>query len=166
MDRYDERIIKGKPGASAYLLCMLAVLTAAAGAALLMLIPQIGLIIFLLGIVLIVNTKDLLFVEYEYIITNGDIEIARIVAKKRRKTIWEINGESVTKVDLADSEKTKNDISLGQVKVRRFLGKEVTGTEVAVYSGDGKFARIDILDLDEKCMDHMKSIYKMKYIIK
>ncbi|SNU08305.1 hypothetical protein SAMN06297422_11751 [Lachnospiraceae bacterium] len=162
MDRYDERIIKGKTEVISFVWLVLSILVAALGLALLILIPSVGVIIFALGVFLITFTKDGLNIEYEYIITNGDIEISKIVAKKRRKLMKEIEASNVTKIDYASTDQVKNDLSLGQIKVKKFLGSKDEGKLVAVYSGEGEKATITLLDLNDKCVDHLKTVFKIK----
>ncbi len=162
MDRYDERLVKGKTGLASVMALIASILLTMMGAVLLILSPPLGLLIFAGGIALIVFAKDGLSIEYEYIITNGDIEISKIIAKKRRKNIMEITADSISKMDYADSDRTKNDLSLGKHKVREFIGPEIQEKEVAIYYGEGDASQIAILDLNDKCIDQLRSVLKMK----
>lgn len=162
MDRYDERIIKGKTGAGAIAVLVLSVLIAILGLVLMLLFPPIGFFILAIGIVAGVFAKDNTSIEYEYIITNGDIEIAKIMSKKRRKLMKEIEASNVTRVEYASAESVKNDLSLNKIKVNKYLAKEEDGKIVAVYTGEGNNKTITLLDLNDKCIDHFKTVYKVK----
>ncbi len=104
-------------------------------------------------------------IEYEYILTNGDIEIAKIISKERRKTVFETREGDIKLMDRADSDKVKNDMSLGK-KTKKFIGKEIQDTEVALYIGEGDTEKMIILDFDQKCIDHMKQVIKSRCNIK
>ena len=67
MDRYDERLIVGKPDASAFLLIGLSVLVALLGVACMCFVHfTFGLVLVIGGIVLAGFFKDGLDIEYEY----------------------------------------------------------------------------------------------------
>jgi len=166
VDRYDERIIIGKTEAGQIALLVLSILVAVIGAVLLLIIPPIGLLVLAAGIAASVYVKDGLSIEYEYILTNGDIEVSKIAAKKRRKTVKEIEATKVTKIEYASNDSVKNDISIGKSKVKRYLAPEEDGKVVAVYSGEGDNSEITLLDLNDKCIDHLKAIYKTRCLLK
>ncbi len=167
MDRYNERLIKGTAGFAPVLLIVLGVLLLCASVAIVLFYPNSALLMLVClmiggGCVLIHFSRQALSVEFEYILTNGDIEISKILSKSRRKLITEIAASSIVKVDRADSDKTRNDLSLGKTKVRKYVGKEQQGTMVAVYAGEGDKATIYVLDMDDKCIEHLKGVLKSK----
>ena len=162
MDRYDERIIKGKPGPVQYLTLVLSILLTVIGVVLFILSPMLSVMLVFAGVALIIFCKDGLDIEYEYILTNGDVEVAKIMAKKRRKTMKEIEASAVSKIDYVSSEYVKNDISLGKAKVSRYVGPEEEGKHIAIYTGDADHQSITIIDANEKIIDHMKAVYKVK----
>ena len=124
------------------------------------------IVVFAGGIALIVITKDGLHQEIEFIITNGDIEIARIINKKKRKVVGVVEASDIAKMDWAKSDKVQNDLDISKLKTRSFVGIEPGDNVVAIYAGEGDKQELIIMDLDEKCVDHMKSILKVKSEIK
>ena len=167
MDRYNERLIKGTAGVGPILRIILGILLVCISVAVVIFYPNkplmmIVVLMFGAGCVLIHFSREALNVEFEYILTNGDIEISKILSKSRRKLVTEIEAASVVKVDRADSDVAKNEISLGRMKIYKYTGKEQQGTMVAIYAGEGDKAAIYVLDMDEKCIDHLKSVFKSK----
>jgi hypothetical protein len=59
-----------------------------------------------------------------------------------------------------------NDISLGKYKVYKYLGKGDGDKVVAIYVGEGDNQKIYLLDLDEKCVEHLNQVLKTKSEIK
>ena len=162
MDRYDERLIVGKPDASAFLLIGLSVLVALLGVACMCFVHfTFGLVLVIGGIVLAGFFKDGFDIEYEYILTNGDIEVAKIIAKKRRKTVFTANEGDIKLMESADSDKVKNDLSLGK-KSKKYIGKDTQDRLVAFYFGEGDSEKLVILDFDRKCIEHMKMVIKSR----
>ena len=93
MDRYNERLIVVRPNPIVWLALLGCVILTLIGAVLVILSPPLGVLIFAGGIALIVITKDGLHQEIEFIITNGDIEIARIINKKKKALLWVASGK-------------------------------------------------------------------------
>ena len=166
MDRYNERLIKIKPSPINVLALLMCIVLFLVGALLVLLSPPLGVLIFSGSIALIVICKDYLHQEIEFIITNGDIDVARIIAKKKRKPIGVLEANDITKMDWATSERVKNDIDLGKIKVTEYVGIVPGDHVVAIYAGEGDKQEIYVLDLDEKCVDHMKQVLKVKSEIK
>ncbi len=166
MDKYNERLIEAKATPFSILGLIGSVVVAILGGIVFILSPAIGVILLAAGILLITLCKDSLNIEYEFILTNGDIEIAKVIAKKRRKTIGTIELDKIARMDRADDDRVKNDISLGKVKVKRFIGKEPGDNLVAIYCGEDDNKTLTILDFDEKCIEHMNSVLKMKSSVK
>ena len=162
MDRYDEKLIIAKTPVSSILLFVLAILITVIAAALCILTPPLGALLLAGGIALIVFSKDGLSTEFEYIITNGDIEIAKVLAKKKRKNLVLIEASSIARMALASDERVANDINIGKYKVRKYIGKEDSENRVAIYVGEGDNQDIYLLDLDEKCISHMNQMIKAK----
>lgn len=166
MDRYNERLIVVRPNPIVWLALLATIILTLIGAVLVILSPPLGVLIFAGGIALIFIAKDGLRQEIEFIITNGDIDVSRIIAKKKRKSIGVLEAADITKMDWATSDRVKNDIDVGKIKVHEFVGVEPGEYTVALYTGEGDKQAIYVLDLDEKCVDHMKSVLKVKSEIK
>lgn len=171
MDRYNERLIDAKAPGSAIGLLVLAIVLVILAIPFFFLIPVFGAILLFAGIFLITYAKDGLSNEFEYILTNGDIEIARVIAKKRRKNVANIEASQINRLALATDERVANDISIGKYKVKKYVGKnEPNGDEgeyrVAVFTGEGDSQMLYLIDLDAKCIDHLNSILRSKSEIK
>lgn len=165
MDRYDEYCVKAKLQGAGILGIAGGVLLILVGAFIFFALTTAGILIIALGFVLCTFSKDSTNVEYEYIFTNGDIDVAKVIAKKRRKNILSVGVDSIAKMDRGDSDKVKNDISLGKMKIKKYLGKD-DPNPIAFYVGEGDNQYLLLLDLNDTCVDHMKSVLKVKSEIK
>lgn len=90
MDVFNEQLVKVKLNASSYIMMVLTVLAAAFLAIFLFLYSlEIPILILLVVGVIYGEVKLLGFfsVEYEYIITNGTVDVDKITAKSSRKRI-------------------------------------------------------------------------------
>jgi hypothetical protein len=68
-----------------------------------------------------------------------------------------------------DSDRVKNDLDVkrGKAAIRDFSGKAgEEGKLVAIYSTQGDKESIDILNLNDKCILHLKEVLKTKCEIK
>ena len=83
MDRYNERLIKARTTTSSRLFLSMAIAFTGASLIFVLLSPPLGFLLVAVGIALIVYLKDGLSLEYEIILTNGDIDVSKIIAKKR-----------------------------------------------------------------------------------
>jgi hypothetical protein len=171
MDRYNERLFVANTSAISVALFIFSICFTVASLPLVILSPPLGVLLLVIGIALITFTKDGLKCEYEYIITYGDIEIAKVIAKKRRKNVANIEAAQINRLALATDERVANDISIGKYKVKKYVGKnEPNGDEgeyrVAVFTGEGDSQMLYLIDLDAKCIDHLNSILRSKSEIK
>ena len=114
------------------------------------------------GIYMLVMAIKNMKVEFEYTLTDGEIDIAKINDKSRRKDIKNIRKDDVTLIKKADSDKVKNDLSLKKEKIVYFV-KEVTDTCYAIYTSINDKKEILVLDLDEGCVEHLKAMYKRTF---
>ena len=46
--------------------------------------------------------------------------------------------------------------------IQKYIGKEPGENLVAIYEGEGDKQTLYILDFDEKCIDHMNQVLKVK----
>lgn len=165
MDRYDEYCVKAKLQPVGMLGIIGGVLLILIGAFIFFTLSTGGILIVALGFVLCTFSKDSMNVEYEYIFTNGDIDVAKVIAKKRRKNILSVGVDSIAKMARGDSDKVKNDMSLGKMKIKKYLGKDEPNP-IAFYVGEGDDQYMLLLDLNDACLEHMKSVLKVKSEIK
>ena len=169
MDRYNERLVYGKPEPKTKVKLGIAMFIIAASFAVMMAITMLAFIVFVIAVVFFMKTMDWMNLEYEYTLTNGDVDIAKILAKSRRKDIRSISADSITYVNYADSDRVKNDLDVkrGKAAIRDFSGKAgEDGKLVAIYSTQGDKESIDILNLNDKCILHLKEVLKTKCEIK
>ncbi|MBQ8950504.1 MAG: hypothetical protein IJ065_04965 [Eubacterium sp.] len=167
-DRMNERVVKAKAEGSSYLAIAGCILLILAGIFLMLTISAYGLVVSVIGGYLIAHFKEGFSLEYEYTLTNGDIDIAKIFAKNRRKDVRSISADSITYVNYADSDRVKNDLDIkrGKATIRDYSGKADDGKNVAVYSSEGDKESIDIINLDERCINHLREVLKSKCDIK
>ena len=166
MDRYNEKIIKGKPSAGKYIGVAVSIVVTVLGAILTIFVP-FGIFILMVGILLIILTKNSINFEYEYIIVNGDIEVAKIIAKKKRKTVMEINLEDIVYMDKAYSNKVEHDVkSKTALSVHDYTSQNKENQEnfYAIYAVDNGKETMAIFEFDDKCLEHMKLYLREKFI--
>ena len=161
MDRYDEYVVKAKPQMVGLIGIIGGVLIALAGVFVLLTLSGMGLLLVVGGFALCAFSKDSMDVEYEFIFTNGDIDVAKVIAKKRRKNVHSVELSKIAKMDRGDSDRVKNDMSLGKLKVKTYLGKE-DPNPIAFYVGEGDNQYMLVLDLNDACIEHMKNTLKSK----
>ena len=169
MDRYNERLVKGHPGPEA---------KAAVAAGVLVFLAAIGLVVtgilvkaviaiaalpvLVIGVYVMIYAMSLFHVEFEYNITNGDIEVAKITAKKRRKTIREIRGEDITRVARASDDRVKNDLSRADKKKVADYTAQEEGEYYVVFEKVKGTDYMYVLDLNEECLQHLREVLKGK----
>lgn len=169
MDRYNERLIKARTTTSSILFLSMAIAFTGASLIFVLLSPPLGFLLVAVGIALIVYLKDGLSLEYEIILTNGDIDVSKIIAKKRRKNVKSIEASAITRMADAEDERVANDLSLGTYKVKKFVGKNMEengGRPIAIYVGEEENQLIYVLDLDEDCIEHLNQVLKTKSSVK
>ena len=164
MDRYNERLVYGKTESKTYVKLFLAALFALASIFCMMTISSFFLVLVAISIYLLTLVLDWTHLEYEYTITNGDIQIAKIASAKKRKEIMTINQTDMKSLENVSNDKVKNDLSRG-VNFEIFDFTEGVKDEeyYALYVKTNKNDRIVILDLDENCLEHLKLYMKSKF---
>lgn len=167
MDRYNERLVYGKTEGKTYLKLFLVSLLMLASFFLMLTVSSFFLFMVVLSIFLLFNTMDWTRLEYEYTLTNGDIQIAKIAAAKKRKEVMTINLSDMKSLESLKSDKVKNDISRAVDYDIFDFTEQVKGEEYyALYAKTTKKDRIVILDLDENCLEHLKLFMKSKFNVK
>jgi hypothetical protein len=154
MDKMNERVVNAKPEGGTYLAILGSILIMLVGVLMVLMVSLFGILVIMVGGYVFAYVKDGLNLEYEYTLTNGDIDVAKILAKNRRKEIASISADSITYMNYADSDRVKNDLDVkkGSVKIRNFSGRAEDGKDVAIYSSDGKGDAISIFNFDDKCL--------------
>ena len=130
-DKYNERLVTSKAGASPYIQVMLAVFVMIIGAAMVVFVnlfqdvsfALLGILLFGFGIFWIVKALKQRNTEYEFIITDGDIEVAKIINKANRKQIMFLPETEITIMDNADSDYVKNQMEVNsKLKIKEYCG--------------------------------------------
>ncbi|SEG24462.1 hypothetical protein SAMN04487934_1126 [Eubacterium ruminantium] len=169
MDRYNERLVYGKPEGKTKVKLAIGMLIMAASFAVMMTITMLAFIIFVIAVVFFMKTFDWMNLEYEYTLTNGDIQIAKIAAAKTRKEVMTISLKDIKLLDSTFNDRVKNDIDRHEkLEILDFTEQVKDEEYYAVYvnsTGNG-LDKLVILDLDENCLEHMKYYLKSKFAIK
>lgn len=168
-DGYAEHIVKSKPPAGVICGMALGIVLMAAGLGSSMLIAGfagIGLLVTIVGAVVLgifISQKD---TEYEYIMVNEDVDIARIVAKKSRKKMLSFTNSDVKFIAKDGSIYLDNELQQdSSIKVRDYTSKNpeyAEGVYVFVLNRSGRqeFVR---LELSDKTIDHVNTFFRGKY---
>ena len=160
-DRFSERLIKGKAGGAEYgLLAGAIVLILCSVAISFFGIIILGLPMFIGGIYALVMAIKNLKVEYEFTFTDGEIDIAKINNKSRRKELYNIPSDKIVKVAPVSNSQVKNDIDIKKYKVYSFVGPVTEGEVYAIYTENDDSKSIVLLDLNESCIEHLQSTHK------
>ncbi len=164
MDKYKERLVKGKPGNEVFAIMAVGALLVAGGIAVMLLVHALGFFLLPIGGILIWQGLQHMHVEYEYLIVNGDIEISRIVNKNSRKILREITVENIQRVAPLSNDRVKNDL---EVNNRRKVIDYTDGTGgelyFVVFERDKEKESAYILDLDEECVELLAETLKRKF---
>ncbi|MBR1598466.1 MAG: hypothetical protein IJ661_06150 [Lachnospiraceae bacterium] len=157
-DSYVEYAVKTKPEKNFYLGVTGGILCIFLGVFLL-LFDLIGIAIVLIGICLIVFFGKTKNIEYEYIITNGNVEISAIYGASRRAVKKQFDATLIKMVCPGDSNRIE-----GQQFDKRYdytsKDKEAGSVAVVIERDDKK--ELVLLELNDKCIEHMKTYLRHK----
>lgn len=165
-DGYAEHIVKTKtpPGVMAGI--VIGGIITVLGVCTLMVMPSVGLLVLILGVLILGVFISRRETEYEYIMVNEDIDISKIIAKKSRKKVYSFSNSDVKFIASADSIYLDNELQQdSSIKTKDFTSKDKEyedGVYVFVINKNGKseFVR---LELSDKTIDHVNSFFKGKY---
>lgn len=167
MDQYNEKLVNGKASGGQYaIVCGLMVVSLLLVYTSVFLAPA-AFPLFLLSVWGVIHFLQNLKVEFEYTLTNGDIDVAKIVAKRSRKTIKNIKAEEIQAVYKADDPHVVNDLDIKKdLTVVNFTDNAATENLVAVYAEQKTKKYVYILELDDECVAHLRQTLKSKVMIK
>jgi len=161
MEQITECLIKKEPDNIDVLKKTGIVILAFAGAILsLMLAASIAILnsmgVFFAAIVIyfaykLAQTTD---VEFEYCIVNGDIDIDRIFAKKRRKRLVSVSADRIEKILPAESDELKSRNDIKKTYFAAMSKKDSTNYAV-VFRGNRGMEKVIIAD-DDKVLLHLQ----------
>ncbi|MBQ9609676.1 MAG: hypothetical protein IJV15_09580 [Lachnospiraceae bacterium] len=166
MDNYTEQILPIKPTSKEYTLFAGAITLAMIGLALMVLMNiGIGFLLLLLGCVASYFAKRGLDYEYEYIFTNGDFEVAKIISKSSRKNVCEVGEENVQRILQYNSDKFQNELDINtKMSVKDYTTKEPDNSYrwYAFMMNEKNKTTAVVLELDDKNQEYIKRIFKNK----
>lgn len=154
MDTYLEQLVKIKLDGKAkwLIVAILAVdLLLTAGLILLALLIHPILVLVILGVVGFGTFKllSMLSVEFEYIITNGDLDIDKITAKSTRKRMQSIKLAKVEKYGKYTGQPAPGSVS----NTYFFCNRDSENTVYLIAPEKGKGNMMVVLDLDERMQE-------------
>lgn len=160
-DSYIEQSFRAKPEKLFYVKMALSVWVTCIGVLMFLFItPQLGMIIVVVGISLMVYAAGEGRMEYEYTITNGNVDIAAIYNASRRRERMRFELEQVTMVVPKDSNRISHETFK---KTRNYTSGYGREQEIAlVVEMDGNKELI-LMEPDEKSLEHIKNYTKNKY---
>ena len=165
MDNYTEQILPSKPTVKDYILYLIAILLTVTGAFFMIFISMIiGVIIIALGSVAIYFSKNIMDYEYEYIFTNGDLDVAKIIAKTSRKNVFTVREDEIIRILPYNSDKFRNELEINdKMVIRDYTSKEQDNSDNwFAFISNNKNNITVILELNDKNQEYIKKIYKNK----
>ncbi|MGN0390959.1 MAG: DUF6106 family protein [Wujia sp.] len=167
MDNYAEYAVKKKLVVKDRMPIVASVFAALIGFAIWAVKPGwIGPTILVLGIVFVIITSGRQEIEYEYIFLSGECEISRIVKKSSRKQIYKFDIGDVQRVHPYKSQRFKNELEANpSLQIRDYTsGYSDHEDNWYVFLNNGNNHTVAaVLELNEKCADHVRYFYKEKY---
>ena len=122
-----------------------------------------GLTLVIIGIVCVYFTKNALHQELEYELANGDCYISKIINKSDRKDLYSFYAGDVMRVLAYDSEKFTNELQVNQ----KLVVKDMTSGHKENHDRWYAFMLAKdvavILELDDRSLEHIKTVYKHKF---
>ena len=167
-DGYAEHIVKGKTpaGVMAGIVAGAILIVAGVVAFFVPLLTSIGLLIVIIGAVIFgvfISRKE---TEYEYIMVNEDVDIARIIAKKSRKKMCSFSNNDVKFVAKSGSIYLDNELQQdSSISTKDYTSRDPRyedGVYVFVLNRNGKTEFVK-LELSDKTIDHVNNFFKGKY---
>ncbi len=162
MDNYVEQIVRSKAKGKQLLPLLFAWLLLMAGVVVMFFVTAgFGLLLLVVGIFATVVAFQSMNIEYEYIFTNGDLDIALIRNKASRKAVYKFDSTEVQRVLAYQGAKFQNELSVNQrLTVKNFTSFEKGRADnwYAFLTNSGQTATI--LELSERSLAHVKNAYK------
>lgn len=167
MDTFTEQIIKAKPSAKQRMMLAGAIFVIIIAIYILMFYHgSIGLSVMVLGIVLYICAGNAQRYEYEYEITNGDIDVARITNQTSRKRVYSFVEGDVKRIMSVDSDKYRQERQVNSnMQIHNFTSRDTNNKEdfyafFVIHNGEEE---IVLLELKEKALEQIKGKYKLLF---
>ena len=159
-DIYVEQLVRRRRTAKDVILRVLVVVLAVILSVVILLVaPRLApfSMIFYLLFALVVYAAYMLFVsfkvEFEYILTNGDVDVDKIVAQRRRKRLLSFSCKNVQEMGVYDEDKLRNTKFDSSYYVQDAGEGEVW---YVVYSNPGKGRVLLVFTGYDRVLDAMK----------
>ncbi len=151
-DDYVEYAVKSKAEANFYLGVFGGILCIVLGVVAL-LFDLVGILLIAGGIALIVFFSKEKNVEYEYTITNGSVEVSAIYAASRRALKKQFDASQINYICPSDSNRISGEKF---AKKYNYTSKQADAKSVAVIIENNDKKELVLLELNERCIEHMK----------
>ena len=158
-DSYIEQAIKARPGKDYYSRMSAPLIVAIIGAISVLFIGILGVFIFAIGIYLFMSNAGKGQMEYEYILTNGSVEIAAIYNASKRKELMNFEMEQVTMIVPKDSERIATE---NFAKKRDYSSRTDKGQVISLVVEVNGSRELVSIEPDERTMAHIKSYARNK----
>lgn len=156
---FFECIVKSKPRMAFYLKMLLGLVLIFGSFVAVLYIPQFSYLFFIGGAVIIGIFFKERKVEYEYIFTNGSVEVAVVYNLCRRKELYSFEMEQVTMIVPKGSQRISNEQF---AKKHDFTSKKRDTKAIALVVDNEKNKQLVVLEQDEKILDYIKTVAKNK----
>lgn len=158
-DSYIEQAVKARPGKDYYSRMSAPLIVAVIGAISVLFIGILGVLIFAIGIYLFMSNAGKGQMEYEYILTNGSVEIAAIYNASKRKELMSFEMEQVTMIVPQGSERIATE---NFAKKRDYSSRTGKGQVISLVVEVNGSRELVSIEPDERTMAHIKSYARNK----
>ncbi|MBR4513449.1 MAG: hypothetical protein IKO61_00980 [Lachnospiraceae bacterium] len=158
-DSYVEQIVASKPRGPQFVPVAITFFVFALGVFVLLLVPTLGLMVMVGGGILAAWAFPGMHIEYEYIFTNGDLDVAIIKNKATRKECAKVAAEDVVRVLKYDDPKFQNELDVNKKITFKYFTSFDDSKKEDWYALMTKDKAV-ILELNEKSLAHVKQFYK------
>lgn len=163
-DTYSEDLVKGKSGLVNNIMFSLSILLILVGISSTLFMPGIGISVVILAIVMLMFSVSKRNVEFEYIITNGDVEIAAIYNKSTRKNKYSFLLDEINYIAKYNSPRIDGEISQGKIKTtHNFTDGNIDDNTYGFVVEKSGIKELVVLHLSEKSTDIFKTSAKNKF---
>lgn len=161
-DSFVEQVVKrGKQRPSYYWKVAVSILLIAVSEAMIFLFGRLvtGPVVFIIAIYMFIFVLGYGTLEYEYIFTNGDVEIAGIYKDSKRREFFHFNFDQVTMVAPVDSPHIANE---AYHRKNYFGSKRGSDNQIALMVDVNKRKELIIIEPDERSLAHIKTFARSK----
>jgi hypothetical protein len=166
-DGYAEHIVKTKTPTGIIAILVLGIAMAAAGVCILLFIsPPFGLLLVVAGVLIFAAAWKRRECEFEYLMVNDDVEVARILAKSSRKQVYQFENAEVKLITKLDSILLDNEHQANPgIRCLDFTSKQKENrNDMYAFVLNKKNRTEEVrLELSDKALEHVKVFFKGKY---